>query len=268
LRKINEGKTKIIWATDDPSFVIIESKNDLTKGDGTSRIFLERKGELSNRITCNCFEALNEAGLITHFKERVDTNKFRALFVKMYPIEVVARRKAYGSYLKRNPWVKENFRFKDIDVGYHFKCDALHDPYILKNKDTGWYDMYDPKQPISAETYLGEVPRDAFMPSYEELMEITKTQITAFETLEQKWKLKKGELIDMKCEYGKNFQGEIVLADVIDNDSWRIRYLGEEKSKEVFRQMDEVGEAEEQLLTDNLIWVAEQTDSFPTEAEA
>jgi phosphoribosylaminoimidazole carboxylase/phosphoribosylaminoimidazole-succinocarboxamide synthase len=266
---IIKGKTKAVWEIlGDPYRVLIESFDDMTKGDGAERIVIANKGALSNRTTCNCLQALNDANMPTNFIEKYNATTFYALWVKMYPLEIVARRKAFGSYLKRNPWIKENFRFKEIVVEYFFKWDEMHDPYVLYNQETQWYDMYDPKKPVSSETYLGEVPRDTFMPTYEELMYITQLQIQAFEILEQKWKAKGVELIDMKCEYGKTKKGEIVLADVIDNDSWRIRLLtsvdeeGIEMSKEVFRQMKEVGVEEMELLTENLVWVANSTDSF------
>ena len=263
------GKTKAVWEiVGDPYHVLIESFDDMTKGDGTDRITIANKGALSNRTTCNCMQTLNDAMIPTHYIEKCSATTFFALWARMFPLEVIARRLAYGSYLKRNPGVEEGRRFKDIVIEYHFKCDALHDPYVLYNRETEWYDMYKPKEPISPETYLGEVPRDAFMPTYDELMYITSLQIRAFEILEAKWKTKNVELIDMKCEFGKTKRGEIVFADVIDDDSWRIEHEGVEKSKEVFRQMETVGDEEMLLLTQNLEWVAEMTDSFPHDAAA
>lgn len=263
------GKTKAVWEIiGDPYHVLIESFDDMTKGDGANRITIANKGALSNRTNGNCMQALNDAMLPTHYIEKCSTTTFFALWARMFPLEVIARRIAYGSYLKRNPGTEEGRRFEEIVVEYHFKCDALHDPYVLYNRKTGWYDMYKPKEPVSPETYLGEVPRDAFMPTYDELMYITELQIRAFEILEAKWDKRDVVLCDMKCEFGKTKRGEIVFADVIDNDSWRIKFRGIEKSKEVFRQMEEVGDEEMELLTENLEWVATMTDSFPAEAAA
>jgi phosphoribosylaminoimidazole-succinocarboxamide synthase len=270
-----KGKTKAVWEiVDDPYHVLIENFDDMTKGDGADRVTIANKGALSTRTTSNVFQALNDARMYTHFCGQYNATTFYALKVKMFPLEVVARRKAYGSYLKRNTDTPENFVFENVMIEFFYKWDEKNDPYVLYNPETEWYDMYDAKKPVSEATYMGEVPRDRFMPTYDQLMLITAMQIQAFELLEEKWKGKQVELVDMKCEYGETLSGEVVLADVIDNDSWRIRYRpdmqiagpGIEMSKQVYRDMKEKDIDEEKmgLLTKNLVWVANQTDSFPT----
>ena len=67
--------------------------------------------------------------------------------------------------------------------------------------------------------------------------------VPCFEILEKAWKKFDVDLIDMKIEVGINQNKEIVIADVIDNDSWRIWPNGEPKNqldKQSFRDGEEL----------------------------
>ena len=62
--------------------------------------------------------------------------------------------------------------------------------------------------------------------------------VPCFEILEKAWKKFDVDLIDMKIEIGINQNKELVIADVIDNDSWRIWPNGDPKQqldKQAFR---------------------------------
>uniref|UniRef100_A0A1I7XBN1 AIRC domain-containing protein n=1 Tax=Heterorhabditis bacteriophora TaxID=37862 RepID=A0A1I7XBN1_HETBA len=64
-----------------------------------------------------------------------------------------------------------------------------------------------------------------------------------FQTLEKGWNMAKCSLIDMKVEFGVTPSGEIVLADVIDNDSWRVWPHGDKRmqlDKQFYRDMKDV----------------------------
>ena len=69
--------------------------------------------------------------------------------------------------------------------------------------------------------------------------------VPCFEILEKAWKKFDVDLIDMKIEVGINQNKEIVIADVIDNDSWRIWSNGDPK-----KQLDKQSFRDGEKLTD------------------
>ena len=54
--RLDEGKTKIIYRDPDfpDTFVLIESKDDVTAGDGERRDIIPDKGHLSTITAANC----------------------------------------------------------------------------------------------------------------------------------------------------------------------------------------------------------------------
>jgi len=69
--------------------------------------------------------------------------------------------------------------------------------------------------------------------------------VPCFEILEKAWKKFDVDLIDMKIEVGINQNKEIVIADVIDNDSWRIWSNGAPR-----KQLDKQSFRDGEKLTD------------------
>jgi phosphoribosylaminoimidazole carboxylase PurE protein len=67
----------------------------------------------------------------------------------------------------------------------------------------------------------------------------------AFLALEKSWQLAGGTLVDLKVEFGFDTKGRLLLADVIDNDSWRVLEDGAYIDKQVYRDggaLDDVAE--------------------------
>lgn len=239
---IAEGKTKQIFHDTDTT-VLIRSKDDITAGDGARRDVLGGKSTLATATTAHVFHLLNAAGVATHFHERVDDQTFRADACKMVPIEVVMRRVATGSYLKRHPETTEGTRFVPTLIEFFFKDDANHDPQITE----------------------AEIVQRALL-SEEELATVKREAVRAFEVLERAWALKDVVLVDLKVEFGRRqSDNALILADVVDNDSWRIWPGGDKsamKDKQVYRNLaDRTADALEKVL-DNYRWVALKTEAF------
>lgn len=234
---IAEGKTKMIIEDADGE-VLILSKDDITAGDGAKRDVLEDKAACSTRTTCNVFELLEGKRVKTHFVGRVDDVTFRARNVDMIPLELVARRIATGSYLKRNPDVADGTVFDDVVFELFEKDDDNHDPKLEFDFEAGVLRRYVAHKPRD-EAFMSEEPLATSR--YSDLNREILTGLDGltrivFGILETAWSEHGGVLFDFKIECGFDREtGELLVADVIDSDSWRLRFGGVAMDKQAYR---------------------------------
>ena len=252
--KVIEGKTKIVYALpkfQDGNCVLLQSKDSITCGDGARKNEMEGKSALSNATTCAIFELLNKVGIKTHFIKRHSETSFIARKCEMIPLEVVNRRLATGSFLKRNPGVKEGFRFAPPLLETFFKDDANHDP------------QWSRQQCIENALCIGGVTIGKH-----ELDLMGQSSTVIFEILEKAWAYRGCALIDMKVEFGVDSETkEIILADVVDNDSWRLWPAGDKRlmrDKQVYRNLKEVTPAAMEEIKKNYKWVADEAQQLIT----
>lgn len=109
-----------------PGAALVQSKDKITAGDGAKAHDLTGKAEISTATTCKVFELMNAVGVKTHYMRRASETAFVAKKCDMVPIEWVTRRVATGSFLKRNPGVKEGYRFNPPKQEIFFKVSIIH----------------------------------------------------------------------------------------------------------------------------------------------
>ncbi|MCG8349395.1 MAG: phosphoribosylaminoimidazolesuccinocarboxamide synthase [Chloroflexales bacterium] len=263
-KQLAVGKTKIVFAhSDDSTLVVLQHKDGITAGDGARRAVIPGKGVLAGRTTANVFALLNRAGVATHFVAAPEPNLTIVRRCVMIPLEVVMRRLATGSYLRRHPSAAEGTRFDPPLVEFFLKDDQHHDPQITEQEIID--QQLATAQEVAAMAALGR---------------------QVFAILEQAWNAQEVTLADLKIEFGRPWAAasqssasetasaavdaqstspELIVADVIDNDSWRI-WPGGEKSrmldKQVYRNAQEV---DDELLKDihsRYALVADMTSLF------
>jgi phosphoribosylaminoimidazole-succinocarboxamide synthase len=262
LKLIAEGKTKKIYNLEDGT-VLIVSKDDITAGDGARHDVMSDKAKHATTTTCNVFEYLEAAGVPTHYLSRHNGTSFIARRVDMIPIEVVMRGTAFGSYLKRNPDAESGRDFEATAVEFFLKDDARHDPMMVV--ENGTVQLHAANRPVGSEP-LGEADITAgnFLRNYQEEFEQIGTLV--FETLKEAWAGLGHKLIDLKIEFGFDAEkSELLVADVIDNDSWRVWLEGDpdqQIDKQVYRDfgLDEPEVA--MRIKGNYALVARLTERF------
>ncbi len=101
LEKLYEGKAKKLYATDDPDVLWVEYMNQATAGNGEKKAQIEGKGSLNNRITSVIFDLLKARGVDSHFVRRISETEQLVKKMDMYPLEIIMRNTAAGSFAKR-----------------------------------------------------------------------------------------------------------------------------------------------------------------------
>ncbi|XP_023650156.1 bifunctional phosphoribosylaminoimidazole carboxylase/phosphoribosylaminoimidazole succinocarboxamide synthetase isoform X3 [Paramormyrops kingsleyae] len=245
-KKLNEGKTKQIFELpEQPGHVLVQSKDQITAGNAARKDQMEGKAAISNKTTSAVFRLLQDAGIKTAFVGQQSDTAFVALHCEMIPIEWVCRRVATGSFLKRNPGVQEGYRFSPVKLEMFFKDDANNDP------------QWSEEQLIEAKFCFGGLDIGRC-----EVDIMSRSTVAIFEILEKAWATQNCTLVDMKIEFGVNvITKEIVLADVIDNDSWRLWPAGDrkqQKDKQVYRDLQEVTPEAMQMVKRNFEWVSDR----------
>ncbi len=278
---VAQGKTKVIYPLSGyPGKGLFTSMNAITAGDGQKRDVLEGKGELANRTTCNVFALLKYCGIPVAFDMVVaglqtstgEIGGFIAPLCKMLPYEVVVRAEAWGSYLKRRTDLREGCKFDKPIVEFFLKTSGrkwrdydlvCDDPLLRHDGFNHRFEIYDPKTPDlpddPAKPFLVLPDCEILTITHElELMDrLGNEALAAFRILQSAWAKLGRRLVDYKIEGGLTDEGELLIADVIDNDSWRLKDEEGDMSKQAYRD----GEPLEVVLR-KFQAVTELTDRF------
>lgn len=209
-----EGKAKRLYATDNEEILFVEYKNSATAFNGEKKAEIKGKGTLNNRITTVIFNKLKEHGIDSHFVEQISDHEQLVKKVDIIPIEVVVRNIAAGSLAKRLG-VEEGTPLKRTIVEFYYKDDALGDPFI--NNDHIDILGIASNEEVDKLYELGLKVNSVLQPIFEEVSVI---------------------LVDFKLEFGRDSEGNVLLADEISPDTCRLwdAETKQKLDKDVFRR--------------------------------
>ena len=209
-----EGKAKQIYSTDDENSVIIHYKDDATAGNGEKKGSIKDKGIINNQITTLLFKRLEEKGIRTHFIKKLNDRDQLCEKLKIFPLEVIVRNIITGSMSKRLG-IADGTKPKNTILEICYKNDDFGDPLINDHH---------------------AVAMDLI--TYEELEKIYEITRKINDFLKELFDKEGITLVDFKIEFGKNSDGEILLADEITPDTCRLwdKETGKKLDKDRFRQ--------------------------------
>jgi len=219
------GKAKSVFATDDPSRVIMVYRNDTSAFDGKKLAQLDRKGMVNNRFNAFIMSRLQDAGIPTHFERLLSDTESLVRRLDMVPLECVVRNFAAGSLVRRYG-LEEGQVINPPTYELFLKSDKLGDPMCNESHALafGW----------------------ATQQQLDEMKALTHRVNAVLKTLFDEAGML---LVDYKLEFGM-CDGRLVLGDEFSPDGCRIwdKATRKKMDKDRFRQdLGDVIEAYEEV---------------------
>ena len=189
-----EGKAKQVYSTENENEYVVYYKDDATAFNGEKKASIASKGILNNKICTIMFETLEKAGIKTHFIKALSDREQLVKKVTILPLEVIIRNITAGSFCKRYGVVLDKPIFE-----MSYKNDEYGDPLI--NDDHAV----------------------ALKLATQEEIDYIRAQTLKINEIMKEFFLKMDlKLVDFKLEFGKDADGNIILADEISPDTCRL----------------------------------------------
>ena len=222
-----EGKAKKIFSTENDNEFVVYYKDDATAFNGEKKAEISSKGILNNKISTIMFEELAKEGIESHFIKSLSDREMLVKKVEILPLEVIVRNITAGSFCKRYG-VEEGIVLDQPIFEMSYKNDDLGDP--LLNDDHAI----------------------ALKLATKEEIDFLRSQTLKINEIMKKFFLKMDlKLVDFKLEFGKDVNGNIILADEISPDTCRLWDVNtnEKLDKDRFRRdLGDLVEGYEEVL--------------------
>lgn len=218
---LREGRTKRVFATDDPTRAIVYFKDEAIAYDGLKRGRILGKGEVNNAVCRTIFTLLEQNGVKTHYVEQLDARQSLIRRCEMIPIVIKVRNRVAWSLARRT----------NLPMGQKL------DPTVVECV----YKTYDlESQPLLNISHILAMK----LATREEMDYIVDTALRINEVLTAYLKDINIELVDFKMEFGR-YDGQILLADEISPDTARFWDAGTHESMDIDRFKRDLGNAEQ-----------------------
>ena len=193
-----EGKAQQVYSTNNENEYIVYYKDDATAFNGEKKASIQSKGILNNKICTIMFETLEKAGIKTHFIKALSDREQLVKKVTILPLEVIVRNITAGSFCKRYG-VEEGIVLDKPIFEMSYKNDEYGDPLV--NDDHA----------IALK-----------LATQEEIDYIREQTLKINEIMKEFFLKLNLKLVDFKLEFGKDTDGNIILADEISPDTCRL----------------------------------------------
>ena len=208
MEKIYSGKTKDVFSLENGNY-LLKFKDDCTGKDGvfdpgenSVGLTIEGVGDVNLRMSIYFFEKINAAGIRTHYvgANLADTT-MEVLPAKVFGkgLEVICRRRAVGSFIRRYGEYIESGTPLPEYVEMTFKNDAKGDPLVTRD----------------GLVVLGVMSEK----QYDDIKEMTR-KVTRI--VQDEMAARGMELYDIKFEFGYDSAGEVMLIDEIASGNMRV----------------------------------------------
>ncbi len=230
-----EGKTKILSPMGgETGLWLVTSKDDITAGDGAKRDVFSGKGALANQITCDVFERLKHYGVpLAYVRQQGDS--FITKWADMFPVEIVVRNEAFGSYCKRHPEVAPGTLFKQPMVEFFYKTNKRNffglplecdDPLMVFSDDGVRLSLHHPGRPLDHERPMVEVVHAEMSVAtrrqlHEDLKTCCRLALQVNMHLKTAWQQQGGRLVDFKIECGRRLASlSLPMSSISTRGGW------------------------------------------------
>ena len=193
-----EGKAKQIYSTENENEYVVYYKDDATAFNGEKKAEISSKGILNNKISTIIFEMLKENGIESHFIKSLSDREMLVKKVEILPLDVIVRNITAGSFCKR-VGIEEGLVLDEPIFEICYKNDEYGDPML--NDDHA--------------VAMKLATREELKFLKEETLKINELMKEFFLKMNLK-------LVDFKIEFGKDTDGNIILADEISPDTCRL----------------------------------------------
>lgn len=224
---IYEGKAKKVYRTENENEVIIYYKDDATAFNNIKKGTIKNKGIMNKEITTIIYDNLKKSGIETHFIKNLTERAQLCKKVQIVPLEVIVRNILAGSTAKLLG-IEEGLKLETPIFEICYKKDELKDPLINDYHAIA----------------LGLATKEELDKIYKETEKINRILKDMFLKVNI-------NLVDFKIEFGKDADGNIILADEISPDCCRLwdKETGNKLDKDRFRRdLGSVEDAYEEVL--------------------
>lgn len=222
MKLIYKGKTKDVFELENGN-VLLKFKDDVTGKDGVFDpgenqigLTIEGIGNVNQRVSSYFFDELAKKGIKTHFvRSDIDNGEMEVLKCSPFGkgIEVIFRNYAVGSFIRRYGLYAEDMLPLDNYVEITLKDDERKDPLITED----------------ALVQLKILTNEEYQSLKEQTIKISNI-------ITDLLKDKGLDMIDIKLEYGRTAEGEVVLIDEISSGNMRVYKDGKKMDPEDLSQ--------------------------------